>query len=382
MPEEPKEVAGSTAVAEAPSYQPQAHEPQGLEPTPPSDTPGKGEKDDAAQKEGTSPAVKLPASIKPPTKTGRFQERISDLVGQRDMSKREVEQLRAELAQLKNAKPQAAAPGTPLSQPSTDGELNPEDFPTYGEYVKAVTKQVMEQREEAGKSEKARAEYETHKKEMMTSFNKHAAPLVQQYGDAFWDTITDPSLSITESMADAVMELDQLAPYTMLYLAANPEEAKRIAQLNPRAATIAIGRLAAQLDQEIKQDGGAETPDMNGMPAPAQTAPAMTPPSVQRPSLVPVPRGSSPNLNNLPGDKDTVDEWLRKETDRLRRINPNARFYGARILAGLALLGALVAAPLMAEASCQIILIPDGQGGQRSCQVCVWPNGQSSTTCS
>ena len=224
----------------------------------------------------------------------------------------------------------------------------------------------------------SKAAYETHKQERMASFNEHAAPLAQQYGEGFWDTITDPALPITEAMADAVMELDQLGPYTMLYLAAHKDEAKRIASLNPRAATIAIGRLAAQLDQEIKEGGGSAPAIEPGQPQNIMAAPG----GPVRPTLVPVPRGSSPDISTAPNDKDTVDEWLRKETERLRRINPNARFYGARLLAGLALLGALFAAPMLAEASCQIILIPDGQGGQRSCQVCTWPNGQTSTTCS
>ncbi len=371
-----KESASNTAVVDPPSYQPPAHEPQVLEPEPAKETPPVQAKEDG--KADDKPAITLPASIKPPTKTGRFQERISDLVGQRDASKREADSLREQLARVQQAKPSTAQPGTPLSTPSTDGTLNPEDFNTYGEYVAALVEQTLARKSASEKTQQSRNDYEAHKQERMASFNEHAAPLAQQYGEGFWDTITDPALPITEAMADAVMELDQLGPYTMLYLAAHRDEAKRIAQLNPRAATIAIGRLAAQLDQEIKQ-GGASTPaDVPGMP-PNALAPLG---GLVRPTLVPVPRGSSPDLTTAPNDKDTVDEWLRKETDRLRRINPNARFYGARLIAGLALLGAMLAAPMLAEASCQIILIPDGQGGQRSCQVCVWPNGQTSTTCS
>jgi hypothetical protein len=377
MEQELKASTSSTAVVEAPSYQPPAHEPQGLEPAK-DDKSSPDQTTAEEKKEPDKPTVTLPASIKPPTKTGRFQERISDLVGQRDASKREAETLREQLTSLQRATPQHAKPGAPLSAPATDGTLNPEEFGTYGEYVAALVEQTMARKAASEETRHTRAAYDTHKQERMTSFNEHAAPLVQQYGEGFWDTITDPALPITEAMADAVMELDQLGPYTMLYLAAHKDEAKRIAQLNPRAATIAIGRLAAQLDQEIKQGGGTEPQEMNGLTQPTLTMPA----GQTRPTLVPVPRGSTPNLSATPGDKDTVDEWLRKETDRLRRINPNSRFYGARIIAGLALLGALLAAPLMAEASCQIILIPDGQGGQRSCQVCTWPNGQTSTTCS
>lgn len=315
MPEDVKESPSSTAVAE-PSYQPPTNEPQGLEPA------KEPEVKETIGAEVKEPTVQLPKSIKPPTKSGRFQERISDLVNQRDLSKREAEQLREEVSRLRGV----SKPGGGETKEKTDGVLNPEDYPTYGEYVKAVTEETIRKREEAAQSKQAQTKYEEHKAERMTTFNEHAAPLAQQYGEGFWDTITDPSLPITEAMADAVMELDELGPFTMLYLAAHRDEASKIAKMNPRAATMAIGRLAAQIDYEIKQGGEAGTTDVGsvGTATPVQ-------PTAPRPSPVPVPRGSSPGANNnLPNDKDSVDEWLRKETDRLRRINPNARFYGAR----------------------------------------------------
>lgn len=370
MPTDTIETTNSApATTEAPSYSPPANEPQGLEPDKAPEA-----KETPALEDKKESTVKLPPSIKPPAKTGRFQERISDLVSQRDLSKREADQLRDQLARMQAGQ---ASTKTEAKSAPQDGGLNPEDFATYGEYIAAMVKSTIEQREASQKSQQAKTDYEGHKQERMASFNTHAAPLAQQYGEGFWDTITDPSLPITEAMADAVMELDQLGPYTMLYLAAHREESARIAQLNPRAATIAIGRLAAQLDQELKQ----------GDPQDGETGPsgheavAMNPMGAVRPTPVPTPRGSSPSLNNAPSDKDSVDEWLRKETDRLRRINPNARFYGARIIAGLALLGALMAAPMIADAACTTISVPDGKGGIRSCIACTYPDGSTVMNC-
>ena len=114
------------------------------------------------------------------------------------------------------------------------------------------------------------------------------------------------------------MDLGEVGPVTMLWLASHRDDASRIARLSPRAATLEIGKLAYRIDAEMK--GGAASSD---------TAPAAAPPA-PRPSVVNVPRGTSPAASANPGDKDSVDEWLRKETDRLRRVNPNARFYGAR----------------------------------------------------
>lgn len=306
----PEEIVALAPAAE-PSYTPPANEPQGLEP--------KVESAEAKQPVGTETKVKLPASIKIPEKNGRFQARISDLVSQRDTVERENAQLRDRLSRAGMVRAEKTTP-TPASAAGPT-ELNPDDFPSYGDYITALVNHTLEQRTESEKSTKAKADYEEYKKGRMSSFGEHAAPLATEYGDGFWDAITDKDLPISEAMADAVLELDEMGPFTMLWLAAHKDEAGKIAKMNPRAATVAIGRLAAQLDFEIKQGGGDAV----------ETGGDTTTPSKPAPTPVPTPRGSAPTtLDNSPTDKDSVDEWLRKETDRLRRQNPNMRFYGSR----------------------------------------------------
>ena len=316
---------GTTQTTETPSYSPPDNEPQGLEPNKveASPTEGKtkasGDTDSTSVKDDSSKVV-LPKSIKPPVKTGRFQERISDLVSQRDLSKREADQLREELAKIKTSS--TTQPNGSTTQGKQGSALNPEDFPTYGDYVSALIKQSIDEKAQSIQSQRAQEEQARHKQERSQAFNTHAAPLAQQYGDGFWDTITDPTLPVTEVMADAVMELDNLGPYTMLYLATHRDEAAKIAAMNPRAATIAIGRLAAQIDQELKS-GNTQTSESVSSASNTVAQP--------RPTAVPTPRGASPGLaNGMPSDKDSVDEWLRKETLRLRSRNPHAQFYGSR----------------------------------------------------
>lgn len=286
--------------------------------------------------------VKLPPSIKPPVKSGRFQARISDLVNQRNATERENAQLRERLSRMgstipnPSAKPGAAPVAGKSEVANNTGEaLNPEDFPTYGEYITALVTKTMEQKEEAANSQRANQEFVEHRSKRLSVFNEQAEPLAQEYGEGFWDVITDENLPVSEAMADAILELDQMGPFMMLYLAAHKDEAAKISKLNPRAATIAIGRLALRLENEINTAntaaGGAAGGDGAAAPAASTPAPATTTPAAPRPSLVPVPRGSTANLDAaLPNDKDDVDTWLKKETDRLRRVNPNARFYGAR----------------------------------------------------
>lgn len=328
-------VEGAAPAPAATVIEPPAGAGVPVEPTPP--TPDPKAVAPAAPAEGDpKPVVKLPASIKPPAKTGsgRFQQRISDLVGQRDTAQQENIELRRQLANKGSVtKPgeTVGKTGQPPAATASGNGLSPDQFETYEEYIQALVMQTVTQREDASKSAKANASYEEHKQERKAAFDEQAAPLAAEFGDGFWEAITDPTLPISEAMADAVMELDELGPFTMLWLAGHKDEAAKIARMNPRAATIAIGKLAAKLDYEIKKDGdGTVNTDVNrGSDPPIPTgAPA---PVAPRPTPVPTPRGAPPQaLNDGPSDKDDIDTWLQKEAARMRRNNPTLKVYGGR----------------------------------------------------
>jgi hypothetical protein len=310
-------------------------------PTPPVDVVDKT-KPAGGDGQPVKPTVKLPASIKPPAKpTGRFQGRISELVGQRDAAARERDMLKAENAKMRGVvKPgdTTGGDGTKSTAKTGDEPLNPEDYATYGEYVAAQVEYTLNKKLEAQKSETANAAYESHKAERKAAFDEQAQPLSEEYGDGFWEAITDPTLAVSEAMVDAIMELDNLGPYIMLYLAAHRDEALKVAKMNPRAATVAIGKLWAKLDMEINKGedgsgaaatGGGDNAGAGGGAGQSQASQPIQ--AAPKPSPVPTPRGSSaPAGDAAPKDTDSVDEWLKKETDRLRRQNPNGRFYGAR----------------------------------------------------
>lgn len=286
---------------------------------------------DGSKQTDDSEKIKLPPSIKPPGKpSGRFQQRISDLVAQRDGARHETEQLRQQLSKFQNAGDRAANTGDKAKAVSAGDELNPDDFNTYGEYVTALVTKTMQQGQEAAKSKQAEEAYTKYHREKIDEFTERCQPLGEAYGDGFWEAISDPHLPVSEVMVDAIIELGDLAPYTMLWLAGHHQEALKIARMNPRQATIAIGRLAAQLDFELKQGGdaggGEGDGDKQNMVENNQARQTTTP----QPKPVNVPRGSVPtNIDGAPNDKDDVQTWLKKESARIRKMNPNARFYGA-----------------------------------------------------
>lgn len=323
----PENETGGTITETAPapsaerSYQPPESERETPAATPKEVAPKDGEAPKPiVQKGGLKVAIPKPRS--------RFQERISDLVAERNRHEGEARSLREEMAKLRGEKT-GKLPGQRTDGLTEGVDLKPEDFETYGEYIQALVQRTIAAASQKDKEQRSESSVLEYRQKQLDSFQGHAAPLIEQHGDAFMEAISDPSLPVSEAMADAVLELDELGPYVMLYLAANQQESAKIARMNPRAATVAIGRLAAKLDYEIK--GGEGTPATGETTTPQEAAPA-PPPKRPAPSVVPTPRGGSPtNLDQTPNDKDDLNTWMQKEAARLRgKYGPNYRAYGMR----------------------------------------------------
>ena len=294
--------------------------------TPESSTPETGEPVVAAKTGRILPKGLVPKKQKGEP-TSRFQQRISELVSSRRISNEENTQLRAQIARLTGGGGVTGQGQVVRDDPNAP--LSPENFENYSEYVSALVSRTIDQREAASRSQRGEVAMEDHRQGRMSAFHEAAAPMVEQYGDDFMNAISDPSLPVSEPMADAILELDDIAPYIMLYLANNRQESLKIARMNPRAATVAIGRLAARLDYELKQEGSAATvnePSEAAVETPAAVVPAMP----SGPRAVPVPRGSGATMTNTaPNDKMDMRAWMAAERKRLReKHGPNFRAYG------------------------------------------------------
>ena len=307
---------------------------------------------DSTEMGGPAPKPAAPTDVKPGGKVlppslvpkkakdgqpSRFQQRISDLVAARKAEQSENLVLREQLARLTGGggvTGKAGNAGAVSDDPNAT--LTPENYETYAEYVAALVNRTLDQRETAKRSERGEQAMVEHRQERMAAFHEAAAPMVEQYGEDFMEAISDPTLPVSEPMADAILELQDIGPYIMLHLANNRQECAQMSRMNPRAATVAIGRLAARLDYELKQNGeGAGAGAAPGTAAaPASTVSinqaggmASAPPA---PKPVPVPRGSSPaSITGQPNDRQNMQEWLASERHRLReKYGPNMRFYG------------------------------------------------------
>lgn len=259
--------------------------------------------------------VKLPESIKPPKPRDEkdINGRFHDLSRSHEEMRRELRIAREELQALRSgvSKPEQAPAEQPTPKPAS--KLKPEDYQSYDEYMQATVAETLKDAKAQEEAQRKEQDTQRYYQEKRSEFERHARALVEEVPN-FWEVISDKNFPMTNPMANAVIELGEMGPVTALYLAGKPEEALSIAKMAPLQATIAIGKIAARLEHEFKQ--------ANSSPAPAQ-------PVQPRPKAVPDVRGGSPgeSLDDQPNEKDSVDEWVRKETVRMRKIDPRAKFW-------------------------------------------------------
>ena len=159
-------------------------------------------------------------------------------------------------------------------QPS--GEPKPEQFKTYEEYLDKLTDWKVDQRlQKVYESTQQQQQIESqsqYEARLRDNLNKAA----DKYED-FEEVITNPSLTISPVMADALGESD-IGGEIAYYLGIHPKEAAEIAGLSNVAQVKAIDRIEAKL----------KTPQITKAPAPMETVGkgrAQTTPNVEKMSV-------------------------------------------------------------------------------------------------
>lgn len=269
---------------------------------------------------GEKKVLKLPENLKPkPEDKERFRGRISDLVAHRKQVEERNRYLEEQLARYLSG--QTGQPKAEKTSNVPDGAPKQEDFDSHQEYVDAMVDYKIQLRTEEQIKANQEATYREYRQEKRSEFERNAEAIIEQVPawkedpDLFWNYISNKRIPASEAMVEAVMESGEVAPYMMLWLAANRKEAAKMYNMPPRAATVAIGRLAMRLEQEIRN--GAD-PESTGSPSVPPANPGVTP----RP--VPQIRGGSPgNMDTTPSDKDDVLTWFQKEAARQRKRNGN-----------------------------------------------------------
>lgn len=244
------------------------------------------------------------ASKQPRDEDGKFlsekaQKRIDHLTWESKQAQREAEYWRQRA--METARP--AEPPKPAEPAPTLPTLE-----AYGyDEAKYQAALVDFARAEARRETEAiltRREQEAQERAKAATFEKRQAEFIASKPDYADKVLRDPTLPISEVMADVIRESDD-GPALAYYLAENRAIAETIAQLPERAAARELGRLEQRLASQ-REAAKASSPPVSKAPPP--------PPRIEA-----VSETTTVRTTDSSGDRLSDDEWVRLERKRLAR---------------------------------------------------------------
>lgn len=166
------------------------------------------------------------------------QERIDALTKSRREAERRAAAAEARLAELDKPKgEQPTAPAEPDPSKYKFGETDPQ-------YIRDLAR--FEAKQAYADEAKAHSQ-RTAQEAVLTTWDQRQDAFAATKPD-YYDKVTSNDLPITPVMADAIMTSEDGAAVAY-HLANHPDEARRIAAMNPLAAVRELGRLEAKLAQ-------------------------------------------------------------------------------------------------------------------------------------
>lgn len=218
-----------------------------------------------------------PAETKGPAKG--VQKRIDELTANWRTTERDRDHWR-ELALQKAQAP--VAPSAPQGKPTLEQfEFDQE------RYIDALADWKLSEATKAAEAKRKEDEGKSAAAKRRAAFDERAAKYAADKAD-YQALISDPTLPVSQAMAEAILDADEDGPALLYHLAQNRDEAARIFNLPERQAALALGRIVAKLSA-----------------APSVEAPQI--PTAPKP--VPVVKPSAPVERGL-SDELPVKEWL------------------------------------------------------------------------
>ena len=248
----------------------------------------------AAQQPETAPENQTDVDTTAQAKEDEDEHRVPKGVQKRiDRLTQEKYRLRAELDFLRSQQPQQAQPAQQAQQTSQAPKL--EQYNSIEEYLDALADHKASQKFDHLAKEREAKESQTRQQQEVAklheSYTKQTEQARQAYED-FDDVVQDPDLPISQAMAEAIMRSSNGADVAY-YLGKNPDQAARIASLDPFSAAVEIGRIAATV--------------VRPQPRKASSAP---------PPIQPVGTRATPVTDP---DKMSTEEWLKWRQGQLKK---------------------------------------------------------------
>ena len=226
------------------------------------------------------------------------QKRIDELVKQREEERRRADRLEKMLERQLMAgqqQPQLQPKEEPAPEPT------PEQFETYEQYVRASAKYEAEKAAARIAEERFQKETERRRTEEANRSTQDKIRIAKEKYSDFEEVALDPTLPITPSMAEAIMDSEFSADLAY-HLGQNRSEAEKISRMSPIAAARALGKIEAKFERE------------------ATAAPIPLEPKRVSKAPEPVkPLATSADTPNKDPDKMSTEEWLRWRNTQLGR---------------------------------------------------------------
>lgn len=193
------------------------------------------------------------------------QERIDELTAKFREQEREAEFWRAKATQT--TQPQAAQ-----TQATADAEPNPDDYEHGDLDARFIRDHATYHAKRTFREESAREAAERQRAERLSAFDAAAKATSEKHPD-FHEVVgrnyERAAALCTDAMRDAIIT-SEVGPDVAYHLASHPDEARRIAALDPISQIRALGRLEGQLIAPSKPaaktatDAPAPTPQVRG----------------------------------------------------------------------------------------------------------------------
>jgi hypothetical protein len=242
--------------------------------------------DTQAQNDDEQDEAELKEEI--PQKRKTVQDRIDEVVRQREEQKREsqaaIAKLQAEIDALKKGTNPVATTTSSESQEPQPDALKEDGSPVYAlgefdpQYIRDLTRHTLQQERQRAQVEAAEQQRQNavlqQRQTLQTEWNGKLAEAVKQYPDLeqkgrdLLSGFENLPQDYAAYLSDILMSMDK-GPDVLYYLSNHPDEATAIVNSGAQKATLALGRIEARFLQSEKE---APKPKVSNAPAPPPRA--------------------------------------------------------------------------------------------------------------
>lgn len=221
----------------------------------------------------------------PPKKKATVQDRINELVAQREEARREaaaeIAKVRQEFEDFKKSQTPATEQVAEAAEPAPDA-VDKDGNPIYAlgefdpQYIRDLTRFTLNQERAKVEAETAESQRQNAANEqqqaLQTGWNAKVTEATTEHpdfvekGQALLNGFNDLPPAYAGYLTNILMSMDK-GPDVLYYLSNHPEEAREIVNSGAQKATLALGRIESQF---IKGEQEAPKPKISKAPAPPQ----------------------------------------------------------------------------------------------------------------